>query len=999
MLLELVKPHEFPNYDEDYINQMRMSGLAAAARELAQMGFAADAVPLYNEALAVADTFTDNSPMYVGNRDGIVQSSRKGLEKALQGLEDEQLVQTVRGLLQPQAEVKEKKPEDRSKPAAAEKPRKRDQAVDLVLLIHPRDLDKAAIRSLFADSVAAGARDPKLLKAIEEPLRSLRERNPDDLSVRIAAALTALAEGDAKRTRDALDALAKLMERTPLEVLSEGAHANTRQRTLAARQVPLWLVARVCRKQEPWREYGDRFAARAVEAARRQSDNRWMLAMLRERGQSALDRGNSKDVEADWGRMLELILARKPEKKGAAGGPRPVPATAEMVRSPAVAAATPTAPRTKAAPRPEAGAARVAGLRVMPHPGAGNVPILTLDRFEQAMQVARLAADKGLTALSVRALREALKGGPPVVVTNTQNTRRMIVTRSGSVSNEPPDEVTPRVVSQLVGLEGTWQRRRAPADQVYEALRDVAMPEGRPAEIFLYAQSLENASLSHPRSLGAMLAAWAVKAAKADDLRRKIEARQGQPMAEYPATILSAQLAIAGGEAEPANRALKAIAERLKRDTLRPTTELASHVALPALERPETRDAALAVLDACVKSHEGTDTSESTKSMLLLMARRQLKKGDVAGGRKRLEEYLAASERSGVQYGGDYGLYLRKQTLRTIAAEYAHAGHLPDFLKALGDFLDAPTSRDYGSDPGLGDLLVQLAGQLATRPVKERYEILKTWTMPTPQRRVVRILSAVASDDSPPAAFRKPATAVTGSPARPRGEAGHGELFSTAAALIASAREVGALDVLADEARAAAGEKVENAQGFHLLIEMARGRGASIRPEFQARVQEVNKDADASNEPQRGRRDNPGPRPFPWTDYLLARTVLDQDDPALRQLGLPLLQALKKHAQRLQDQPTLVRLHNDIAVARAGRAGAGSPAIADRTGGLALWHPASITPGYLMGGGFDPRPVGRAPGARRACRRARQRPPALRLPPDGHLRAVARRLLRGLGRG
>ena len=228
----------------------------------------------------------------------------------------------------------------------------------------------------------------------------------------------------------------------------------------------------------------------------------------------------------------------------------------------------------------------------------------------QAMQVARAGRRQGDgRGERGRALREALRGGPPVVVASTQTSRRMVV-RSRSGSNEPPDEITPRVVSQLVGLEGTWQRRRAPADQVYEALRDVAMPEGRPAELFVYPQSLENGSLSHPRSLGAMLADWAVRAGQADDLRRKVEARKGQPMAEFPATVLAAQLALAAGEADRANAALKAIAERLQRDTLRPTTELACHVALPALDRPNTQAVALTVLDACVKSHEGTGPSE-----------------------------------------------------------------------------------------------------------------------------------------------------------------------------------------------------------------------------------------------------------------------------------------------------------------------------------------------------------------------------------------------------
>ncbi len=89
-----------------------------------------------------------------------------------------------------------------------------------------------------------------------------------------------------------------------------------------------------------------------------------------------------------------------------------------------------------------------------------------------------------------------------------------------------------------------------------------------------------------------------------------------------------------------------------------------------------------------------------------------------------------------MQYSGDYSLYLRKQTLRTIAAEYAHAGLLPDLLKALGDFLDAPAvARITAAIRPMDDLLVILAGQLASQPAKERYETLKAWTMPTPKRR------------------------------------------------------------------------------------------------------------------------------------------------------------------------------------------------------------------------------------------------------------------------
>ncbi len=58
-----------------------------------------------------------------------------------------------------------------------------------------------------------------------------------------------------------------------------------------------------------------------------------------------------------------------------------------------------------------------------------NLPVLTLDRFEQAMQIARLAAVHDMPELSLRAVREALAAGPPVVPANPNEGRRLIRTR------------------------------------------------------------------------------------------------------------------------------------------------------------------------------------------------------------------------------------------------------------------------------------------------------------------------------------------------------------------------------------------------------------------------------------------------------------------------------------------------------------------------------------------------------------------------------------------
>ena len=411
------------------------------------------------------------------------------------------------------------------------------------MLVSPRELDKAEVRSLFAESVVALARDPKSFREVEPRLKDLSDRQPDDLPLRTAAALAALAEGDEAKTVSALADLEAAVAKNPLETLPPGAAANSRQRAEAARQIPLWLVARLswarassieAGKKElaaRLKEASDRLASRAIDAAARQSDNRWTLAMLREQGQIAMQRGNRAEAEAAWGKMLDSVLRPEGRRTSAAAGsgltppamnvpPAPAPPVppSRIIRKtayqPPAPADTPPAPAaaTTTQARPLAGAARR---------GAG-VPVLTVDRFEQSMQVAKLAAKNGLHALSLRAVRESLKGGPPVTAVSA-NASRTVIVRSG-VSNEPADPIAPRVVDQLVELDSLWLSQKAPAPEVYEVLRDVVMPEARPNEVFPYAPTITNISLStRPKSVGHLLAGWAVRADKVNDLRARID--------------------------------------------------------------------------------------------------------------------------------------------------------------------------------------------------------------------------------------------------------------------------------------------------------------------------------------------------------------------------------------------------------------------------------------------------------------------------------------------
>ena len=568
------------------------------------------------------------------------------------------------------------------------------------------------------------------------------------------------------------------------------------------------------------------------------------------------------------------------------------------------------------------------------------------------MQIAKLAAERDLPELNFRAVREALRAGPPVVPTNPTAERRAMLMAQRGMEESTNDQVSPRVVANLVELERLWEKHHVPADRVYEVLRGVVLPPGRPSEVFLYAPPPNPRALLRSRSAGSMLAAWAVRAGKADDLKRAIAERQGQTLAELPAAILSAQLAMASGDTAGTVAALKAIAARLKRDSLRTTAELACQAALPALVRsqPELANAAVEVLDGCAKGFENSYQPEPLGTLLILLARRQFQLGDAPGGRKRLDAYIEAMEKNASRYGGgDYPVLLRKQQYQRVASEYARAGLWPDALAALGRFVDTPVYS--GGDPPVTDALVRLLRRLAAGPAGERYETLRGWTMPTKDRQVVRILASQGARDVPPDIFAR-SEAVAKPVAARTVEAVDDAVISTAAALIDAARQAGMLDKLADEARAAADQKVENAEALHALVELARGQGPKVMPRIDARLAILIKEnQERANEkprvvptgPLAVATDIPDRKKttFPWSDYLVARALLRSDDPAIGGLGLRLPQPLLERAQQVNDWGVLACLHGDLAEAAARHAGDPSAPTASPP---SVWHPADLRP-------------------------------------------------------
>jgi hypothetical protein len=159
--------------------------------------------------------------------------------------------------------------------------------------------------------VSDSSMDPQLQTRNNEALVEAVSASPDDLGLQILAAQNSLSEGVAADRPARLGQLIELTNRLPLDAAPKKGGFSTAQRQAAMRQVGLWLVARECLKQEPLRTTGTQLAERSLEAARRQTDNSYSQAILREWGQLAIDSGDKATAERCWTEMLEAAIPKK----------------------------------------------------------------------------------------------------------------------------------------------------------------------------------------------------------------------------------------------------------------------------------------------------------------------------------------------------------------------------------------------------------------------------------------------------------------------------------------------------------------------------------------------------------------------------------------------------------------------------------------------------------------------------------------------------------------
>ncbi|MEO6811464.1 MAG: hypothetical protein ABI353_20320, partial [Isosphaeraceae bacterium] len=631
------RKNDVASYNVGYEAYRQTINLTSLGTELAGLGYPADAIRLFNDVLGDTDRIQLAKGWYNRNVDEFTSRAREGLGKAVASVTPETLIETARSLLTPRAHPGPDTP-----------------ALDLMILVQPREIDQATMTSLFETIVTVAAGKAELLTELRDLLAKLDKKHPNDLSIQVVATLVDLAEAvpngqesdppalaRQKTAEESVNRLVEQIKATPLEVLPAGARPNSRQRAEAARQIPLFLVARACTPMDSLHPAAEILADRALEAAKRQTDDLETLAILRERGQDALDRGDRERAEQLWTSMLDRVLTGL---------------------TPKAAKSAPEQPSQKPL-----------------------APTITIDRFEQAADLSRLLANRGMSPLSLKAMHIALRGGPPVqpVIASQSSGGGMMMIQPAIQSSSGQTQIDPilqAVEARLFDLNAFWTRSHAPPLAVYETLRDVVLPEGRPAEIFLYARALTPTNKRRPSNVGAFLVKWAVRAGQADDLTRRIESRQDQPMAKAAALVLRSLLGQALNDDDAALKALDDLDQTLKKDSLQTTAELACVAALPALDKPQLAQRAAKVVEAAARNLEANSNDHFASMLYMILGRHQLRHEHINDGQRDLENYLSARERLANRTLGSTSDYQRVFAFKAVADEYAQVG---DLTKAL----------------------------------------------------------------------------------------------------------------------------------------------------------------------------------------------------------------------------------------------------------------------------------------------------------------------------
>ncbi len=903
------RPTEYYSSDPYYNLSRRMEDLSAIGQFAQELDFPVEGLRVYRELLTNPAYSDPQLSQWTGrNVQGYRQQAERGLEAIADKLADDSSGQVALSLLAPSGAPVDGAP-----------------AIDLMLAVPVSDGPLGKIDSMLARLIKPQSLSKDAAAALNELLNSLAAKHSGDLSVPIMRALVELRGSGSAEGVSRVCELVSFVNSHPLEEIPAGQRPNARQRSEAAREIALWLVARECLPRPELRDAATQLTARAIAAARRQVDPTMVVAILQEKGLLALEAGDRAAAERDFGELIDVAVVQ-PRLPQAKSGSTQQPA------APTLPMPMPATPRTGQS-----------GAPVRTPRAAGPLPA-TVSQFALAAALAELAADKGLHEVSLRAMREVLSGGLPVPdlpKSGLSSSAPARIYRSSPSTSSRPDldnTVASEVSTRMAQLSAKWRQHRFPPSDVCALFESLVFPPLRPGDVLLYEQRITD-NWTSPRSVGRLLVDWAVKAEREDRVREAVAARRATPGDVLAGQVLLVQLHIQLGDLAQARERLQEVAKLI--ETAQPSAlAVAAHAAGAAFAEPKLIEDAVPILTKIGAAEALQDSSSSSlgaEPLVRLLARHFVARRNVAGAQEQIDRYMTARQRHYARYGGDYGLYIQRQDLALAATELGRAGDVKLTLAALARYADAPRYR--GGDFPATIALWHLTRQLLAIAPAERYVLLRDWTLPADQRRTLRLVAGFSSGQTIPRAFLPAYERDLPQPTQ------HAPL-SNVTLLVEAAKQAGQLDELAAAVQKCVDEKLPDAEGLKTLVQIAQRDFAGVRPRLDAlrtALQAQNKAEQEVTENARNQRparyrpesEEDQPKGARWSDYLAAHKALTT--PQIAGKGRLAMQQVVNLARRNNHSDMLVHAGYELARHQAAQAGIADLASLDRSQ-LRLWQ-------------------------------------------------------------
>ena len=256
-----------------------------AAKQLLDYGYPFDAIQMYRK---ITPELVTAGARFGGSSSNAVDTARKAESAAIKSITPA----AVLAYFQPEsASRKADDPQEVDDTAIAPKPS------DLMLAAPPDGVDgtiySIVLDGLFDANIQPGPELDRLSDLLNDNLSRADLNGP-------SAAIAAVAFGNHYDRAELVEAgLEKLKSQLP----------SLKPEVTLPDEIGLWIAAKVALNSSDYVELGSELAERAMLAAEASDDDRWLTAMMKERGDMAIARGDKVAAEKAWSKLLDAVLA------------------------------------------------------------------------------------------------------------------------------------------------------------------------------------------------------------------------------------------------------------------------------------------------------------------------------------------------------------------------------------------------------------------------------------------------------------------------------------------------------------------------------------------------------------------------------------------------------------------------------------------------------------------------------------------------------------------